>query len=83
MVSLMLSSVTASGLSWLRTQIKAGKPVVANVAHHYVVVTGVDDKGNIYYNDPAKYGVSQVRSYASFSAWWNGGGCYHSAMVLE
>ncbi len=71
------------GLSWVREQIKAGKPVIANVYNHYVVITGVDDSGNIYYNDPAKDPVPQVRSFDSFSAWWNGGGCYHAAMTLN
>ena len=71
------------GLSWIKEQIRAGKPVIANVYHHYVVITGVDDNGNIYYNDPAKWEVAQVKSYDSFSAWWNGGGCYHAAMTLN
>ncbi|MDD3148909.1 MAG: SH3 domain-containing protein [Candidatus Riflebacteria bacterium] len=71
------------GLSWVKEQIKAGKPVIANVYNHYVVITGVDDSGNIYYNDPAKWDVVQVKSYDSFSAWWNGGGCYHAAMTLQ
>lgn len=70
-------------LSWIRQQISAGKPVIANVTNHYVVITGVDDHGNIYYNDPAKSQVSMVKSYASFSAWWNGGGCHHAAMTLN
>ncbi len=71
------------GLSWVKEQIRAGKPVIANVYNHYVVITGIDDSGNIYYNDPAKWDVVQVRSYDSFSAWWNGGGCYHAAMTLQ
>jgi uncharacterized protein YvpB len=71
------------GLSWIRDQIKAGKPVIANVYNHYVVITGVDNNGNIYYNDPAKSAVSQVKSFDSFSAWWNGGGCHHAAMTLS
>ncbi|HNX75781.1 MAG TPA: SH3 domain-containing protein [Candidatus Rifleibacterium sp.] len=71
------------GASWVREQIKAGKPVIANVYNHYVVITGIDDSGNIYYNDPAKWDVVQVKSYDSFSAWWNGGGCYHAAMTLQ
>ncbi|NCB39059.1 MAG: hypothetical protein EOM80_09835 [Erysipelotrichia bacterium] len=71
------------GLSWVKEQIKAGKPVIANVYNHYVVITGIDDSGNIYYNDPAKWDVVQVKSYDSFSAWWNGGGCYHAAMTLQ
>ena len=71
------------GASWVREQIKAGKPIIANVYNHYVVITGIDDNGNIYYNDPAKWDVVQVKSFDSFSAWWNGGGCYHAAMTLQ
>ncbi len=71
------------GLSWVKEQIRAGKPVIANVYNHYVVITGIDDNGNIYYNDPAKWSVPQVKSYDAFSAWWNGGGCYHAAMTLQ
>lgn len=70
------------GPSWLREQLKSGKPVIANVYNHYVVVTGIDDAGNIYYNDPAN-GRAEMRSYGSFSAWWNGGGMSHAAMVLH
>jgi uncharacterized protein YraI len=71
------------GLSWIKEQVRAGKPIIANVYNHYVVITGIDDNGNIYYNDPAKWDVVQVKSYNSFSAWWNGGGCYHAAMTLQ
>jgi uncharacterized protein YvpB len=71
------------GLDWVKAQIRAGKPVIANVTNHYVVITGIDDNGNVYYNDPAKSQVSMVKSYASFSAWWNGGGSYHAAMTLN
>ncbi|HOY68416.1 MAG TPA: SH3 domain-containing protein [Candidatus Ozemobacteraceae bacterium] len=72
------------GLSWIREQIKAGKPVIANVTNHYVCIKGVDDSGNIYYNDPWGGGVvNHVKSFDEFSAWWNGGGCWHAAMVLE
>lgn len=71
------------GLSWVKEQIRAGKPVIANVYNHYVVITGIDDNGNIYYNDPGKWTVPQVKSYDAFSAWWNGGGCYHAAMTLQ
>lgn len=71
------------GLSWVKEQIRAGKPVIANVYNHYVVITGVDDSGNIYYNDPAKWQVPQVKSFAAFSSWWNGGGCHHAAMTLQ
>lgn len=71
------------GLSWVKEQIRAGKPVIANVYNHYVVITGIDDNGNIYYNDPAKWSVPQVKSYDAFSSWWNGGGSYHAAMTLQ
>lgn len=71
------------GASWVREQLKAGKPIIANVYNHYVCITGIDDNGNIYYNDPAKWDVVQVKSFDSFSAWWNGGGCYHAAMTLQ
>ncbi|NLI78939.1 MAG: SH3 domain-containing protein [Candidatus Riflebacteria bacterium] len=71
-------------LSWVRSQIKAGKPVIANVYNHYVVIKGVDDSGNIYYNDPWGGGVvNHVKSYDEFSSWWNGGGCWHAAMTLN
>lgn len=72
------------GLSWIREQIKAGKPVIANVYNHYVCIKGVDDSGNIYYNDPWGGGVvNHVKSFDQFSAWWNGGGCWHAAMTLS
>ncbi|NLM16526.1 MAG: hypothetical protein GX221_02275 [Candidatus Riflebacteria bacterium] len=68
-------------LDWIKKQIDAGKPVIANVTNHYLVVIGYDDKGFII-NDPAKRG-EQHRTYSNFDGYWNGGGCYHSAFVLD
>ena len=69
--------------SWVREQIKAGKPVIANVAHHYVCIKGIDDNGNVIINDPGKWAVEFTYSWNDFCAWWTGGGCTRAAMVLE
>jgi len=71
------------GQSWIRDQIKAGKPLIAHVKNHYVCITGIDDSGNIYYNDPGRSQVKQQKSFADFSAWWVGGGSKHAVMTLE
>ncbi|MDD3148780.1 MAG: C39 family peptidase [Candidatus Riflebacteria bacterium] len=71
------------GASWIREQVKAGRPMIAHVQGHYVCITGIDDSGNIYYNDPAKSQVKQQKSFADFSAWWTGGGSKHAVMTLE
>lgn len=71
------------GQSWIREQIKAGKPMIAHVKGHYVVITGIDASGNIYYNDPGRSQVKRQKSFADFSAWWTGGGSKHAVMTLE
>ncbi len=71
------------GQSWIREQIKAGKPMIAHVKGHYVCITGIDDSGNIYYNDPGRSQVKQQKSFADFSAWWTGGGSKHAVMTLQ
>ncbi len=69
--------------SWLRTQLKAGKPVLAHVKGHYVVIKGIDDSGRIYFNDPGRSKVDRSMSFSEFSAWWRGAGATHPCMVLE
>lgn len=69
--------------SWVRTQIKAGKPILAHVKGHYVVIKGIDDSGRIYYNDPGRSQVDRSMSFSEFSAWWRGAGSTHPCMVLE
>ncbi|MBF0544380.1 MAG: C39 family peptidase [Candidatus Riflebacteria bacterium] len=71
------------GLTWIKEQISAGKPIVANVTNHYLVIKGFDTSGNLILNDPYFNGVERVMSFDEFSGWWNGGGCYHSAMLLK
>ena len=69
--------------SWVRTQIKAGKPILAHVKGHYVVIKGIDDSGRIYFNDPGKSKVDRSMSFSEFSAWWRGASSTHPCMVLE
>lgn len=69
--------------TWIREQIKAGKPIVAHVKGHYVAIKGIDDSGRIYFNDPGKSVVDRSMSFSEFSAWWRGAGSTHPCMVLE
>ncbi|NLM16527.1 MAG: hypothetical protein GX221_02280 [Candidatus Riflebacteria bacterium] len=68
-------------IDWLKKQIDAGKPVLAHVKGHYLVVIGYNSKGVII-NDPAWRGERQM-SYNDFSAYWNSSGGKHTAMVLD
>lgn len=52
----------------LRYQTKHGRPVVAAVKNHYVVVGGVG-RGKVRYHDPL-FGPCKV-SVADFVVWWN------------
>ena len=65
---------------WCRQQLKEGKPVLCHVAHHYVVMKGMDSAGNVILNDPAYNGVERNMSWSEFSVWWNNSGLGHSAM---
>ena len=67
---------------WCRQQLKAGKPVLCHVAHHYVVMKGMDSNGNVILNDPAYNGVERTMSWSEFSVWWNNSGLGHSAMTF-
>lgn len=69
--------------SWLKEQLNAGKPVLAHVKGHYVVIKGMDSSGKILFNDPGKSKVDRSMSFAEFSAWWRGAGSKHPCMVLE
>jgi hypothetical protein len=69
--------------SWVRQQLKAGKPILAHVKGHYVVIKGIDNSGRIYMNDPARSAVERSMSFSEFSAWWRGAGSKHPCMVLE
>ena len=68
---------------WVRTQIKAGKPILAHVKGHYCVITGIDDKGNLYVNDPAQKQVERTFTWSAFDAWWRGAGSTRPCMILE
>ncbi|MBF0406416.1 MAG: C39 family peptidase [Candidatus Riflebacteria bacterium] len=74
---------TGKGLSWIQEQIKAGKPILAYVTHHYVVIKGFDANGNVIINDPGRSVVERVMPFNQFAGWWNGGGLNHAAMVLK
>ncbi len=69
-----------------REQLKAGKPMIAIVEHHYVVMKGIDANGNVIINDPAGpfrgYGVTRTMSPSDFTAWWNKGSAC-SVIVVE
>ena len=65
---------------WCRQQLKEGKPVLCHVAHHYVVMKGMDSAGNVILNDPAYNGVERNMSWSEFSVWWSNSGLGHSAM---
>ncbi len=69
--------------SWVREQIKSGKPILAHVKGHYVVIKGIDNSGTIYFNDPGRSKVDRSMSFAEFSAWWCGAGSKHPCMLLE
>ena len=69
--------------SWVREQLKAGKPILAHVKGHYVVIKGIDNSGKIYFNDPGRSAVDRSLSFSEFSAWWRGAGSTHPCMVLE
>jgi hypothetical protein len=69
--------------SWIRNQLKAGKPILAHVKGHYVVIKGIDNSGRIYFNDPGRSKVDRSMSFSEFSAWWRGAGSKHPCMVLE
>lgn len=69
--------------SWVRTQLKAGKPILAHVKGHYVVIKGIDNSGRIYFNDPGRSAVDRSMSFSEFSAWWRGAGSTHPCMVLK
>lgn len=69
--------------TWIREQIKAGKPILAHVKGHYVVIKGIDASGRIYFNDPGRSAVDRSMSFSEFSAWWKGAGSTHPCMVLE
>lgn len=71
------------GLSWLKAKIKSGRPVIAHVKNHYVLVTGYDAKGNILINDPGKGVVRRSMPWTDFSAWWTRSKGSHAGMVLE
>jgi len=68
--------------SWVRDKIKAGKPLVAHVKGHYVVIKGIDDSGRIYFNDPWPTGVERSMSFSEFSAWWRGAGT-HPCLTID
>ena len=68
--------------SWVREKIKAGKPLVAHVKGHYVVITGIDDSGRIYFNDPWPTTVERSMSFSEFSAWWRGAGT-HPCLTID
>ena len=67
---------------WCRQQLEAGKPLICHVAHHYVVMKGMDSAGNVILNDPAHNGVEKTMSWSDFSVWWNNSGLGHSAMTF-
>ena len=67
---------------WCRQQLEAGKPLICHVAHHYVVMKGMDSNGNVILNDPAYNGVERTMSWSDFSVWWNNSGLGHSAMTF-
>ncbi len=67
---------------WCRQQLEAGKPLIIHVAHHYVVMKGMDSAGNVILNDPAYNGVERNMSWSEFSVWWDNSGLGHSAMTF-
>ncbi|MBF0544381.1 MAG: C39 family peptidase [Candidatus Riflebacteria bacterium] len=75
--------VYGQGLSWVQSQISAGKPILAFVSHHYVVIKGFDGNGNVILNDPGRGVVERSMPFSQFSSWWTGGGLQHAAMVLQ
>lgn len=71
---------------YCKQQLMAGKPMIAIVEHHYVVMKGIDANGNVIINDPAGpfrgYGVTRTMSPSDFTAWWNKGSAC-SVIVVE
>ena len=50
--------------------------------NHYVVITGIDDSGRIYFNDPWPTTVERSMSFSEFSAWWRGAGT-HPCLTID
>ncbi|MFZ2961246.1 MAG: SH3 domain-containing protein [Candidatus Ozemobacteraceae bacterium] len=71
------------GLSWIRAQLQKGNPIMAYVAHHYIVIKGIDSSGKVIINDPGKGVVERTMSFDQLSGWWNGGGLTRAAMVMK
>lgn len=69
--------------SWCKSQLEAGKPLLCHVAHHYVVMRGMDANGNVIVNDPAYSGVYRTMSWSEFSTWWENSGLGKSCMTCE
>lgn len=69
--------------SWCRSQLQAGKPLLCHVAHHYVVMRGMDANGNVIVNDPAYNGVYRTMSWSEFATWWENSGLGKSCMTCE
>jgi uncharacterized protein YvpB len=58
--------------TWVRKQLKAGKPILALVTNHWVLITGMDG-GNVYFNDPGRGRVRRVLPKDQFWGWWQNG----------
>jgi hypothetical protein len=69
--------------SWCREQLKAGKPLLCHVNHHYVVMKGMDKNGNVIINDPGKSVIERTMSWSEFAAWWNKSNSPMSCMVCN
>lgn len=60
------------GADFCRQKLQSGSPLLCHVAHHYVVMKGIDSNNNVLINDPAG-GVLKTLSWSDWVAWWNQG----------
>ncbi len=60
---------------WVREQLEKGKPLVAHVVNHFVVIKGIDNNGNVILNEPAVSTVEKVMTWSEFSGWWQSKCC--------
>ena len=60
------------GAEQCRQKLQSGSPLLCHVAHHYVVMKGIDSNNNVIINDPSG-GRLKTLSWSEWVVWWNQG----------